>query len=304
MMTPVKTCINLVACLFATSLLIACEKTSQETTDSGPSLPFQIEKVKNPNPDGVMQDLQHHFRIDLKVPGRATRVSIPVNPEFLRNTDIDTLRMLRNNESGDRGYTAAGSLQWSTAGGATIEVTESGVYSLVGAPADALSRSLIKSYCGNRQVPRLCQQIACTSEFSGQIPGYTPGVPPCEFCERLQPGGLYAECLLDIRDVLYPPQLRIVPEEGEEGPACEFRKVFPDSSFCFFRPQAGDEQECRQLAEEFGNAWGDDLTGRPCTCGTSVEAFTWDPPPNGCTDAFDGELPCVGWHWNCEVVSE
>lgn len=302
-MNPVKTSINLVACLFATSLLIACEKATQGKTESGPSLPYQIEKVKNPDPDGVVQDLQHHFLIDLKVPGKATRVPIPVNPEFLRNTDIDTLGMVRYNESGDPGYTAAGNLQWSPEGEAIIEVAESGVYSLVGAPADALSRSLIRSYCDSRQVPRLCQQIDCAGGFSGQTPDYTPGVPPCELCEHLQPEGLYAECLLDIRDVLFPPQLRIVPDDGEDGPVCEFRKVFPDNSFCFFRPQAGDEQECRQLAEEFGNAWGDDLAGRPCTCGTSIEAFTWDPPPNGCTDAFEEVLPCVGWNWNCEVVS-
>ena len=303
MMNPVKACFSLAACLLATSLLTACGKATPEKTDSGPASPYRIEKITNPNPDGVLQDLQHHFRIDLEVQGKAARVSIPVRPEFLRNTDIETLRMVRYNERGDPGYRAAGSLQWSPDGDATVEVTESGIYSLVGAPADALSRSLIKAYCGSRQVPRLCQQIDCASGFIGQPPGYTPGMPPCEFCERLQPEGRYAECLVDIRDVLFPPRLRIVPDDAD-GPVCEFRKVFPDNSFCFFRPQAGDEQDCRQLAEEFGNTWGDDLTGRPCTCGTSVEAFTWDPPPNGCTDALEEAIPCVGWHWNCEVVSE
>jgi len=301
-MNPVKTCFNIVACIFLTSLLIACEKVTQEKTDSGPSLPYQIEKIKNPNPDGVVLDLQHHFRIDLKVPGKTVRVSIPINPKFLRNTDIDTLGMVRYNENGNPGYTAFGNLQWLPDGDATMEIAESGFYSLVGAPADALSRSLIMSYCGNHQVPRLCQQIDCASESAGQSPGYTPGVRPCEYCERLQPEGIYAECLLDIRDILFPPHLRLPPDD--DGPVCEFRKVFPDNSFCFYRPQASDEQECRQLAEEFSNAWGDDLTGRACTCGTSVEAFTWDPPPNGCTDALDGENSCVGWHWNCEVVSE
>lgn len=303
-MNPVKTCFSLVTCIFVTSLLIACEKVTQEKTDSGPALPYQIEKIKNPAPDGVVLDLQHHYRIDLKVPGKAAKVSIPVNPVFLRNTDIDTLILVRYNESGDPGYTAAGDLQWSPDGNATIEVARSGIYSLVGAPADALSRSLLKSYCGSHQLPRLCQQIDCASGSAGQSPGYTPGMPPCEFCERLQPEGDYAECLLDIRDVLFPPHLRILPDHDEDEPACEFRKVFPDNSFCFFRPQAGDEQECRQLVEEFSNAWGDDLTGLPCTCGTSVEAFTWDPPPNGCTDALGGEISCVGWHWNCEAVSE
>ncbi|HYQ73458.1 MAG TPA: hypothetical protein VET88_16230 [Gammaproteobacteria bacterium] len=272
-------------------------------SDSKPALPCQIEKIKNPDPDGVVLDLQHHFRIDLKLPGNATRVSIPVNPEFLRNTDIDTLGMVRYHEGDDPGYSAAGNLQWSPDGEATIEITESGIYSLVGAPADALSRRLLQSYCGNRRVPRVCQQIDCARESTGQTPVYTPGMPPCAFCERLQPEGIHAGCLLDIRDVLFPPLLHRVPDD-EEGPVCEFRKVFPDDSFCFFRPQADDEQECRQLAEAFGNAWGNDLTGRPCPCGTRVEAFTWDPPPNGCTDALDGALACVGWHWNREVVSD
>jgi hypothetical protein len=77
-----------------------------------------------------------------------------------------------------------------------------------------------------------------------------------------------------------------------------------DGTFCSFRPQAADEQACRDLAAEFGEIWSEDLTGQSCVCGTRVRSAQWDPAPNGCTDAVGNQPPCIGWNWNCVVVSD
>ena len=61
-MNPLKACFSPVVCISAAFLLIACVKVTQEQDHSGPASSYQIERIKNPNPNGVVKDLQHHFR--------------------------------------------------------------------------------------------------------------------------------------------------------------------------------------------------------------------------------------------------
>lgn len=290
--------------VFFITVLSACE-TAPDSTKNGPDSPsYDLTQIANPARDAVLLDSQHHFRIELKESRQPAIVSIPINAKHLRNTDINTLTLVRHIDSNEARFAAIGPVKWSDGGEAVIDVTESGIYSLVGAPADALSRSLLRSYCGNHQVPRLCQQIDCAAKLSSPAAEYVPGMPPCDFCTQLQPNVRFADCLIDFRDVLYPVAvLSLQDADDSSEPVCEFRKVF-DDFFCSFRPQAGDEDVCRSLADEFNEVWSADLTGQSCVCGTRVRSAEWDPVPNGCTDSVEGQPSCVGWNWNCEVVSD
>jgi hypothetical protein len=276
--------------------LSGCDNKIADPSDARGQSTYQVSNIKNPSPGGNLIDLQHHFHIDLKDSRDPIKVEIPLIVKYFRDVDIDTLHLVRYGGEKE-GYELIGPLDWSDSGVAFIDVKKTGNYSVVGLPSTALGRSIIRAYCPRKVVPKICTQIYCPSlEFSSQV-AYMPGVPVCELCDSIKPGISYSECLIDFKaEVLYPP-LKFFNQRDDSdttAPVCEYKRV----SGCYFRPQAANAQECRDLAAQFNEFYEEEISGRSCVCGTSARATFWAPPPNAC---FPGQS-CIGFNYNCEAV--
>ena len=268
---------------------------------------FEIEQIEHPAAEAFLFDSQHHFRIRVRAGKAPISVPIPVNITRLRGVDIASLHVARF-DADKRDFELIGKLEFDEAGAASVPLSRSGVYSLIGLPVESLPRSILKGLCTGGHVPRVCTKIDCAVVLAhwGDRP---PGIKVCDLCTREGNELSNPECLLKIPNQVFPAKLG-GGGDGREEPdesICAY-KMIPTG--CAYSPDATTEVLCAEKAAQLDDFYQDDPEGRPCICGTSARHTYWDPVPNGCTDAYVNgydpprELSCITHYYNCEVVSD
>jgi dienelactone hydrolase len=203
----------LAAVLFASGALAQEPRPAPET--------FQLEPVKNPDPNAALLDFGHHVRVRLGQEGAATEVVLPVRLDLLRAADLGSLRLARYDAERKR-YVEAVPLTWDGKV-ARATISRSGDYSVMGLPADPSGRIALGPLCAieGRATPKvldpICKVILCAAFKEIGDPGAFRGLPPgggpppggdvCERCTGLG-GSVTAnlgECLLTPPVVLDPP---------------------------------------------------------------------------------------------------